>query len=103
MREVFFYLAVYVVLGAAVPVGSNDGGSSIKSTRCSCKASDNRVFAMNIFTENSFSVVRKCQIHSGILLVVFAANESLKRLTQPPYHRRGAGRQHQSMSLYMVL
>ena len=30
-----------------------------------------------------------------MLLVVFAVNESQKRRTRPPYHRRGAGRQHQ--------
>ena len=39
-------------------------------------------------------MLEKGQIHSGMLLVVFAVNESQKRRTRPPYHRGGAGRQH---------
>ena len=42
-----------------------------------------------------FHHARKGQIHSGMLLVVFAVNESQKRRTRSPYHRRGAGVQHQ--------
>ena len=41
----------------------------------------------------------KGQIHSGMLLVVFAVNESQNKRTRPPYHRRGAGRQHQILNL----
>ena len=33
----------------------------------------------------------KGQIHSGKLFVVFAVDESQKRCTRPPYHRRGSG------------
>ena len=52
--------------------------------------------------KNSSIKLEKGHIHSGMLLVVFAVNESQKRRTQPPYHRRGAGRQHQILILDMV-
>ena len=44
-------------------------------------------------------MLEKGKIHSGMLLVVFAVNESQKRRTWPPYHRRGAGRQHKKKLL----
>ena len=47
-------------------------------------------------------MLEKSQIHSGMLLVVFAVNESQKRPTRPPYHRLGAGRQHQILDQDMV-
>ena len=60
------------------------------------------VFALKYFTKNSSIMLEKCQIHAGMLLVVFAVNESQKRRTRPPYHRRGAGRQHQILNVDMV-
>ena len=54
----------------------------------------NRVFALKYFTKNSSIMLKKGQLHSGMLLVVFAVNESQKRRTRPPCHRRGAGGQH---------
>ena len=43
-------------------------------------------------------MLEKGQIHLGMLLAVFAVNESQKRRTRPPYHRQGAGRQHQNLN-----
>ena len=43
-----------------------------------------RVFALKIFTKKSSIMLReKGQIHSGMLLVVFAVNETQKRRTSP--------------------
>ena len=61
-----------------------------------------RVFALKIITQNSSIMLAKGHIDSGIVLVVCAVNESQKRRTRPPYHRRGAGRQHQIFNLDMV-
>ena len=47
-------------------------------------------------------MLEKGQIHSGMRLVGFAVNESQKRRTRPPYHKRGVGRQHQILNLDMV-
>ena len=47
-------------------------------------------------------MLEKREIHSVMLLVVFAVNGSQKRRTRPPYHRRGAGRQHQILNIGMV-
>ena len=38
-------------------------------------------------------MLEKGQIHSGMRLVVFAVNESQKRRTRPPHHRRGPAEQ----------
>ena len=60
------------------------------------------MFALNEFTKKSSIMLEEGQIHSGMLVVVFAVKESQKRRTRPPYHRRGAGRQHQILNLDMV-
>ena len=65
-----------------------------------CSRGINRVFALKKITRNSSIMLEKCQIHSGMLLVVFAVNESQKRRTRPTYHRRGAGRQRQFLNLF---
>ena len=62
----------------------------------------NGVFALKELTKNSSIMLEKGQIRSGMLLVVFAVNKSQKRRTRPPYHRRGAGRQHQVLKFDMV-
>ena len=61
-----------------------------------------RVFALKKITENSSIILEKGQILSGMLLVVFAVDESQKKRTRPPHHRRRAGRQHQFLNLDMV-
>ena len=55
------------------------------------------VFALKYFTKNSSMILEKGQIHSGLLLVVYAVNESQKRRTRPPYLRptRADPAQHQ--------
>ena len=60
------------------------------------------MFALKKITKNSSIMLEKGQMHSGMILVVFVVNESQKRRTRPPYHRRGAGRQHQILNLDMV-
>ena len=52
---------------------------------------DNRVFALKQLTKKYFIMLRIGQIHSGMLLVVFAVNESQQRRSRPPYHRRERG------------
>ena len=61
-----------------------------------------KLLAFKYFTKNSSIMLKKGQIHSGMLVVVFAVNESQKSRTRPPYHRRGAGGQHQILDLDMV-
>ena len=63
---------------------------------------NNRVFAKIKINKNYYINLKKGQIHSGMLLVMFALKKSQKRRTRSPYHRRGAGRRHQILNLDMV-
>ena len=82
-----------VLYGNSRPFDSHDSPWYLSSIK---------VFALKYFTKKSSIMLEKGQIHSGMLLVVFAVNESQKTRTRPPYHRRGAGRQPQILNLDMV-
>ena len=60
------------------------------------------MFGLKKNSKNYSIKLEKGHIHSGKLVVVLAVNESQKRRTQPPCHRRGAGRQHRILNLDVV-